>query len=88
MTAHHGQAEDLVRTCLEEMGFSPSGIAPDQILEDDPGLDSIEVVELVAMVVKRAGFPAETPMPTEALTIGGLAQHLEQPSAAPAAKAG
>lgn len=80
MRAMNGHAEELVLGCLEEMGCGAAAVAPAHRFEEDLGLDSIEVVELVAMVLKKAGLPAGAVMPAVTRTVGELVTEVSRAS--------
>jgi acyl carrier protein len=66
---------------LEQMGFEgggsgPGGPGPGSHLEDDLGLDSIERVELVAMVSQRAGLPNGGVRAADVHTLADLARRV------------
>ena len=80
MSVHYGTAQNIIFDCLGEIECVTEGVEPEHRLEDDLGLDSIEVVELVALVLKRAGLPAGAVMPANTHTVGELA-HRGDPGA-------
>lgn len=72
---------------LEQMGFEgggsgPGGPEPGSHLEDDLGLDSIERVELVAMVSQRAGLPNGGVRPDDVHTLADLARQVGEATVA------
>lgn len=76
--SRHDDSYDLVIECLNEMGCATGGMSPASRLDEDLGLDSIEVVELVALTLKRIGLPFGSVLPGSVATIDDLVQRLRQ----------
>lgn len=79
--SRHDESYDLVIECLEVMGCATGGMSPTSRLDEDLGLDSIEIVELVALTLKRSGLPLGSVHPGSVDSVHELVQRLRQATA-------
>lgn len=79
--------EDEIRTFLiEELEIDEERIAPDAALKNDLGIDSLDIVDIVAFVQRSFGFRIQPQEMTGVKTLGAfhdfienkLAQHAPQ----------
>lgn len=87
------QVRQWVLDCLRQIGFEGEVLEPGDLgmgshLEDDLGLDSIERVELVTMVSKKAGLPNGGVHPEGVKTLADLVRQVASATQAPRAQAG
>jgi acyl carrier protein len=83
----NGNLKNLVLDCLGEIGLDGADVELSADLEDDLGLDSVEQVELVALVLQRAGLATAAVPPGEVRSLDDLMRRVSAASSAAAAEA-
>lgn len=71
------EAEDLVRELLAvHVGTEPHAIAVDMRVADDLALDSVDAVELLITVERRAGLRFELEQLDDIVTVGDIVERI------------
>ncbi|MDR2130191.1 MAG: phosphopantetheine-binding protein [Odoribacteraceae bacterium] len=72
------EIEKIVKTFLvEEIEVDESAIAPDALLKEDLGIDSLDFVDIVVIVERNFGFKIKAEEMTDVRTLGQFYDYIE-----------
>lgn len=72
------EIEEIVKTFLiEDLEIDEDKIAPESLLKDDMGVDSLDFVDIVVIVEKNFGFKIKPEEMTGVLTLSQFCDYIE-----------